>query len=179
MPAKNSAKSTVKGETDQRPLTMEPASKGGYYRNLQDLRTTLIVAESTRKSMKANSSKDTKPELALRKALWAAGVRGYRANYAKLPGKPDIYFPKSKICVFVHGCFWHGCPICDRNLKPALNGEYWSEKVARNQARDAAVSLELKQKGFRVEIVWECELKSSLTELVKRLVSLQSEAPTN
>jgi DNA mismatch endonuclease (patch repair protein) len=111
--------------------------------------------------MRGNRSKDTKPEIALRKALWAKGVRGYRKNVAGLPGKPDLVFARLKLCVFVHGCFWHVCPKCDeqRNLRPAKNFSYWEEKREQTRARDALQIEELTTAGWRVIVVWECELK--------------------
>src|SRR5687767_15564066 len=98
----------------KRPAT-ERAPKGYGIRNLRE---TMVVAESTRRSMQGNRSEGTKPELAFRKALWQAGLRGYRKNSKKLPGSPDVVFGKSKLAVFVHRCFWHGCPHCQRNRSP-------------------------------------------------------------
>lgn len=129
------------------------------------------VSEGTRRSMRANRSKNTAPELALRRALWAAGVRGYRLHLRSLAGKPDLVFTRVRLCVFVHGCFWHGCPVCStqRNLKPTQNGPYWAAKIAENQRRDARNRQSLELSGWRVLVVWECELKRDLTGIVARI----------
>ncbi len=116
--------------------------------------------------MRAVKGKDTKPEVALRKALFALGLR-YRINVKNLPGKPDIVFPKHKTVIFVHGCFWHG-HACKRGRRaPKQNAEYWSAKIARNRVRDKKNAAALKKLGWRVITVWECEMKtldpSSLT----------------
>jgi len=122
------------------------------------------VAPGTRKSMRSNRSRDTRPELALRRALWGAGLRGFRKNLRTLPGKPDIVFTKHKLCVFVHGCFWHGCAKCAerRNLRPATNRDYWQSKLHTNQRRDAIATESLQGAGWQVLVVWECEIKSSV-----------------
>jgi DNA mismatch endonuclease (patch repair protein) len=103
-------------------------------------------------------STDTTPELRLRRALHARGLR-YRLHEARLPGKPDLVLPGRKIVVFVHGCqwHWHGCA---RSRMPASNRAYWEAKIARNQVRDRASIAALVALGWRVLIVWECALKS-------------------
>lgn len=109
--------------------------------------------------MRAVKGKDTKPEIALRKALFALGLR-YRLNVKDLPGKPDLVFPKYRTVIFVHGCFWHG-HACKRGARaPKSNAEYWNAKIARNKARDKNNAAALKKLGWRVVTVWECELKS-------------------
>jgi DNA mismatch endonuclease (patch repair protein) len=109
--------------------------------------------------MQGNTSVETGPEIALRRALWAAGLRGYRKNVRKLAGRPDVVFGKAKLAVFVHGCFWHGCPVCTRNRTPKQNAAYWKAKVETNQARDVRNQIDLEAAGYRVLVVWECELK--------------------
>lgn len=134
------------------------------------LRETWVVAESTRKSMQGNRSTGTKPEERLRKALWAAGLRGYRKNVRKLPGTPDVVFAKAKLAVFVHGCFWHGCPTCFRNRTPATNAAYWSEKLRGNKERDERNQAKLLETGWRVLVLWECEVEPKrLEEAVGRV----------
>lgn len=91
--------------------------------------------------------RDTKPELLLRKELWRRGLRGYRLD-VQLPGRPDIFFPKHKLCIFVDGCFWHGCPIHYKGV--ARNTEYWDAKIQRNIARDQAITKSLIAMGFAV-----------------------------
>ena len=126
------------------------------------------VADSVRKSMRANRSKDTQPELRLRKALWASGLRGYRKNVKSLPGKPDVAFTRRKVAVFVHGCFWHGCPVCEsrKNLHPARNAEFWIEKVRRNRERDGESAAALTEAGWRVLVFWEHEVREDLAGVV-------------
>lgn len=122
-------------------------------------RTDIFTAEKRSEVMRAVKARDTKPEIALRKALHALGYR-YRLNVKDLPGKPDLVFPKHRAVVFVHGCFWHGHD-CKRGARvPKSNTAYWLEKIARNKIRDKKSAAELKKLGWRVITVWECEIKS-------------------
>lgn len=138
------------------------------------LRDTLIVAESTRRSMQGNRATGTKPEETLRQALWQAGLRGYRKNVKTLPGKPDIVFGKAKLAIFVHGCYWHQCPHCQRNRTPKTNAAYWNAKFQANQSRDTRNQADLEVKGYRVLIIWECEIKQDLPTQVERIQSLSN-----
>ncbi|MEE3626408.1 very short patch repair endonuclease [Nitrospirillum sp. BR 11752] len=104
--------------------------------------------------------KDTKPEMAVRRALWAAGYR-YRLHAKDLPGRPDIVFRSRKIAIFVHGCFWHGHEGCPGHRIPKSRSEWWAAKIARNKARDAEVRGELEGMGWTVMVVWECEATKS------------------
>jgi DNA mismatch endonuclease (patch repair protein) len=106
--------------------------------------------------MAAIRSKDTTPELMLRKALRAAGHLGYRCHVARLPGKPDIVFGPRRIAIFVDGGFWHGHP---KRWKPGRYGVYWDEKIARNQQRDREVDAQLSALGWHVIRVWDFELR--------------------
>jgi DNA mismatch endonuclease (patch repair protein) len=137
--------------------------------SLPRLRDTLVVAESTRRSMSANRSVNTKPEIALRTALWHAGHRGYRKNVTRLPGKPDIVFGRQRVAIFIQGCFWHGCPNCTRNLTPKTNALYWATKISQNKARDERNAHALEAAGYRVLVVWECDLKSNVQSVVARI----------
>lgn len=103
--------------------------------------------------------KNTRPEMALRHALWAAGLR-YRLQHP-VTGKPDIAFPGAKVAVFVDGCFWHGCP--EHGTKPATNADFWRRKIAKNQARDVKVTAGLVSDGWHVMRFWEHELKRDLS----------------
>ncbi len=107
--------------------------------------------------MAAIRGADTKPELTVRKALHALGFR-YRLHDRKLPGRPDLVFPKYAAALFVHGCFWHGhdCPMF---RWPATREDFWRQKISTNQRRDARNHAELLQIGWRVGTVWECALK--------------------
>lgn len=138
---------------------------------LNRLRETLVVAEATAKTMRANRSEETGLELRLRHALWAAGLRGYRKNDRRIAGKPDVYVPRARLCVFVHGCFWHGCEKCARKLKPATNRAFWEAKIERNRARDADVLATLSDQGYRVLVYWECEVKQRLDAIVAEVLA--------
>ena len=102
-------------------------------------------------------SSSTKPEVKLRHELWRRGFR-YRKNDKRLPGSPDMVFPKHRTVVFVHGCFWHGHKGCKKYTVPKTNTEFWIEKVSRNQNRDEKVWRDLESENWEVVIVWECEL---------------------
>ncbi|GAN00431.1 very-short-patch mismatch repair endonuclease [alpha proteobacterium U9-1i] len=112
--------------------------------------------------MRAVKSRDTAPERAVRDAACAAGyARRYRLSGGGLPGKPDLVFGAMHKAVFVHGCFWHG-HTCKRGArKPKDNARYWSEKIARNRARDARVLRELGDAGWSALVIWECETRDN------------------
>ena len=107
--------------------------------------------------------KNTKPEELVRKYLFAQGFR-YRKNDARLPGKPDIVLPKYKTVIFVNGCFWHAHEGCRYFVWPKNNAEFWKKKIDGNIERDAKNQRLLTELGWRVIVVWECELKNSMTE---------------
>lgn len=117
---------------------------------------TLTTAERS-KRMSLIRSKDTAPELAIRRALHALGLR-YRLGNKHLPGKPDIVFPRQKVAIFVHGCFWHRHENCKVANMPKSNTAFWKEKFDGNVARDQHSRAKLEAMGWRVETVWECEL---------------------
>ena len=120
--------------------------------------------------MRRVKGRDTAPELAVRRLLWSLGAR-YRLHRADLAGKPDIVLPSRRLAVFVHGCFWHGHD-CRRGARaPKANRDYWLAKIAGNRARDASVRDRLAHAGWRVEVVWECELRD-LPRLRTRLERL-------
>lgn len=119
--------------------------------------------------MAAIASKNTKPELVVRKIIHSLGFR-YRLHRSDLPGKPDIVFgPKRKV-IFVHGCFWHQHPdpACADARLPKSNSSYWVEKLKRNSERDAAAVLMLRQQDWDVMLIWECETQHQLA-LIARL----------
>ena len=126
---------------------------------INKLRETWVVKESVRRSMQGNTSTETEPERLLRAALFQSGVRGYRKNVRKLPGTPDVVFGKQKLAVFVHGCYWHRCPRCTRNIHPKTNSKFWQAKFDRNVERDKANKLKLQELGYRVVTFWECEVR--------------------
>lgn len=115
--------------------------------------------------MVANKSKDTKPEILVRKLLHGLGYR-FRLCRKDLPGKPDIVLPKYRTVIFVHGCFWHQHAGCKAASRPSTNVEFWEKKFARNRERDARVEAELAALGWRVIVIWECEVKRVLATRV-------------
>lgn len=119
-------------------------------------------------------SKNNAPEEKVRKFLFSKGFR-YRKNDKKLPGCPDIVLPKYKTVIFVNGCFWHK-HNCKRFVWPASNKEYWKKKILRNVERDEANTKVLKELGWKVLVVWECELKKATID--KRLEILADEIRT-
>lgn len=106
-------------------------------------------------------SKDTKPELIVRHYLYHRGYR-YRKNVKDLPGTPDIVLYKYKIVIFVHGCFWHGHEI-DSHI-PHSNTSFWEKKIKQNKVRDQRNKLKLKELGWHVMTIWECQLKPAVRE---------------
>ena len=108
-------------------------------------------------------NKNTKPEEIVRKYLFTHGLR-YRKNDKRYPGHPDIVLPKYKTVIFVHGCFWHMHDGCARATLPASNIEFWNKKLTANVERDAKEKSELEAMGWRVFIVWECQLKKATRE---------------
>ena len=118
-------------------------------------------------------SKDTKPEMIVRRAFFALGYR-YRIHRKDLPGTPDIVFPKYRIAINVNGCFWHGCSYCKHaRMRPATNAEYWKHKLNRNIERDKRNRLALEQLGWKVLDIWECEIKqNNIQSLIKRITAI-------
>jgi len=109
-------------------------------------------------NMSRIKGKDTKPEMLVRKFLFSQGFR-YRLHDKKLPGKPDIVLPRYKTVIFIHGCFWHGHEGCKYYVVPKTRTEWWLDKISGNKAKDADSIRKLEQLGWKVIIVWECELK--------------------
>lgn len=126
-----------------------------------------IVDRKTRSRMMSGiRGRNTRPELAVRKALFAAGLR-YRLHSKLLPGKPDIVLPRSRVAIFVHGCFWHRHARCKFAYTPKSNIKFWLEKFDSNVRRDRLARSALRKAGWRVLIVWGCEVDE---ERLKRLV---------
>ncbi len=119
--------------------------------------------------MSAVKGKNTKPEMVVRKYLHAYGLR-YKLHDKNLPGKPDLVFPKRKTVIFVHGCFWHGHAGCKDFRIPKSRPEWWSSKIGGNITRDERNVDKLKNSGWNVEIIWECELSNNvLNELADKI----------
>lgn len=132
--------------------------------------------DQVHKNMAAIHSKDTKPEMIVRRGLWRKGFR-YRLNSPKLPGHPDLVLRKYRVCIFVNGCFWHGHNVefshVDRTTLiensdcckiPQSNRDFWVKKIERNQQRDVEEQKRLAEMGWHCITVWECELKPSKRE---------------
>ena len=108
-------------------------------------------------------SKNTKPEVFLRKLLWHKGFR-YRLNYKELPGSPDLYIPKYKVAIFVNGCFWHMHENCRYSSIPKSNYEFWKNKLEGNVERDKKNYAQLESMGIKVIVVWGCEIKRMMKD---------------
>ncbi|MDE2220027.1 MAG: DNA mismatch endonuclease Vsr, partial [Gammaproteobacteria bacterium] len=118
---------------------------------------------------------NTAPEIAVRKYLYARGIR-YRIHDRKLPGSPDVVVPSSKSVVFINGCFWHGHDCKHGLIKAKKNRRFWATKIVANQKRDRRKTRELKQLGWHVEVVWECETShvSRLQALARSISNLRN-----
>jgi DNA mismatch endonuclease, patch repair protein len=126
-----------------------------------------ISIEARSRNMAKIRAKNTKPELAIRSFLHSKGFR-YRIHYP-LKGKPDIVFPKQKVIIFVHGCFWHGHG-CKLDHISKSNTEFWNNKIKANKGRDRSSLKSLKSDGWRVFVIWECQIKQkSLNKFLKNL----------
>jgi len=122
-------------------------------------------------------ARDTKPEMRVRKALHAAGLR-YRLHDRRLPGVPDLVFPSRRLALFVHGCFWHQHPGCTAARMPKSRLDFWQPKLTGNVARDAIKQSELQARGWNVRVIWECETRSveTLAALVAEIQNLPRSA---
>lgn len=132
--------------------------------------TDRITKEQRSKNMSHIRSKDTSIELKVRKYLFSLGYR-YRVNYKKLPGKPDIVFTKKKIAIFIHGCYWHGHNCNSRYAHISKsNTNYWNTKIQRNQERDKRNIEQLEKDGWKVIVLWECEIKENFEFIIKEKI---------
>lgn len=139
---------------------------------MSEERISWATSDGTRRSMQANKSRDTKPELAVRRLLHAAGLR-YRVNHLVLPRRTaDIVFTRAKVAVFIDGCFWHGCPA--HYQAPSTNRDYWHEKIATNAERDADTTARLLRLGWTVLRFWEHESPADVAGQVLSQIRLHS-----
>lgn len=122
-----------------------------------------LTKEKRSANMAAIRSKNTKPELLVRKWLWKRGFR-YRLCSPRLPGHPDLVLRKYRTCIFVNGCFWHGHDNCLFFRLPKTNRQFWEEKIQRNRVRDKAEQQQLASMGWHCITVWECQLKPQVRE---------------
>jgi DNA mismatch endonuclease (patch repair protein) len=144
------------------------------------VRTTHEVDKARSAQMALIKARDTKPELKVRRAMHAAGLR-YRLHAKDLPGRPDLVFRSRRIALFVHGCFWHQHPdpACKLARMPKSKLEFWRPKLEGNRQRDVRTRGELEQRGWSVLEVWECQTSAGeLEALVKRIKNAPSVAPS-
>lgn len=131
-----------------------------------------VSSEGRSRNMAAIRAKNTKPELAMRGGLRAAGATGYRLHRKDLPGKPDITFGRWKVAVFVDGVFWHGHPA---HWHPETASEYWRDKIRRNVQRDRAADGALQEQGWTVIRVWDQDVKTDMTGCVDKVIQALTE----
>lgn len=125
--------------------------------------TDIVPTEKRSEMMAGIRGKDTKPEMRVRKALFAGGYR-YRLHRKDLPGTPDIVLPGRRVAIFVNGCFWHGHSGCSLAKVPGTRTEFWREKFESNRQRDRVAAEALRVAGWRVLVVWECFTRRCKTE---------------
>ena len=134
-----------------------------------------ITPEQRSKTMSRIRAKNTKPEMIVRRYLYANGFR-FRVNVRTLPGTPDIVLKKYHTAIFINGCFWHG-HVCQQGRMPKSNVEFWLNKITRNKERDEEVRDKLRTIGWRTMVVWECQLKPSVRQqTLEGIVYLLNEA---
>ena len=133
--------------------------------------TDNLSSEDRRKTMRSVKSKNTKPERTLFAMLVGMGLKGWHKHDNDIMGNPDVVFEEARIVIFVDGCFWHGCPVCKRPLKPQSNREYWERKINRNVQRAEETNHLLEQQGWQVIRIWEHEIRSpaSRKQISKKL----------
>lgn len=132
----------------------------------------IISSDRRSKIMSHIKSKDTSIEMMVRRRLFALGYR-YRVNYKALPGKPDIVFTKKKVVVFIHGCYWHGHDCGSRYAHTSKsNKNYWGLKIQRTQQRDQEHIRELESLGWKVIVLWECQIKDHFEQTIDNLMSI-------
>ena len=139
---------------------------------------TDIVDQATRSRMMSRiRNRDTAPEMAVRRELYSLGIR-YRLHNGKLPGRPDIVIGRLRTVIFVHGCYWHRHPGCRLAYTPKSNVEFWQRKLEGNAKRDAENQARLAELGWRVIVIWECEIRdrTALRERLAKLLGMESEA---
>lgn len=137
--------------------------------------TDCFTTEKRSEIMSHVRSKDTTVELVVRKQLHRLGYR-FRLHVADLPGKPDIVLPKHRAVILVHGCFWHGHTRCRRATLPESNSEFWARKIRSNVTRDKKNVQALRGLGWRVNILWQCQIRS-IEALSRRLVTFLEKVP--
>lgn len=135
----------------------------------EDLTRRLPTTAARSAAMSRIRSRNTRPEYLVRRALWNSGVR-FRLHNPRIPGRPDITHTGAKVAVFIDGCFWHGCPR--HYISPKSNASYWRNKIAYNRRRRKRVLTELRELGFRVVAMWECEVERDATAAARKIARL-------
>lgn len=132
-----------------------------------------VAPEQRSQMMRAVRSANTVPEMRVRRLAHRLGFR-FRLHGRKLPGTPDLVFPRLRLVIFVHGCFWHQHDGCSKTTIPASNVDFWTAKLGKNQTRDERVRRHLEELGWKVEVIWECQTKDrNLEERLKALLADQ------
>jgi len=129
-----------------------------------------LSSEKRSRLMSRVHHNNTAPEMMLRRALWSSGHRYRLKTSPKLPGSPDLLFPRTKIAIFVDGCFWHGCPI--HGTQPKTNVVFWQKKIARNRERDVQVDEKLMLLGWHVVRLWQHEIEQDISGCVAQITRL-------
>ena len=132
--------------------------------------TDRISSEQRRHNMQRIKAKDTRPEIAVRKWLYAKGIR-YRKNDKRYPGTPDIIIPNGHVAIFINGCFWHGHEGCKDFVIPKTRTDWWIKKISSTQTRDEKVSKQLQDLGWHVLTVWECQTKFNFEQNMETLLA--------
>lgn len=128
-----------------------------------------VVSAATHKSMQGNKRRDTRPEVLVRRMLREMGFPGYRCDWKKAPGRPDVAFVGRKLAIEIRGCFWHRCPTCSLSV-PKKNLDYWEAKFARNVERDERNLAALEAAGWKVLVLWEHQLKKKELPATRRVL---------
>ncbi len=135
---------------------------------IRDGRSPIPKKRLTSKIMSRIRAKNTTPERSLRKALRKIGLKHFKLHDQRLPGRPDISFPKHKLAVFVNGCYWHRCPFCKPSL-PKSHLKFWREKFRKNKARDKKKLSLLKKLGWKSIVVWECKIRKEAINIALKI----------
>ncbi len=129
--------------------------------------TDVLTPAQRKLNMSRIRGKDTSPEMKIRKLLFSKGIRGYRIT-SKLPGKPDIVFPRKRVAVFIDGCFWHKCPV--HFQEPDTRKEFWMGKIDRNVERDQVINRKLEEAGWKVIRIWEHQVRENSELVVDEII---------
>ena len=131
----------------------------------------VLTPQQRHRCMSHIRSKATKPEMVVRRWLWAHGYR-YRLNVKSVPGKPDIVMRKYRTAIFVNGCFWHGHEGCKQFVLPKTNSDFWRTKIEQNRTRDTRIYNELMNAGWQVIVIWACNLTKDKLESTMQTVAV-------